>query len=76
MEAKRVSEFHKYGCNFYGKLVVVDYIKDMENDPKWGVWNSGVTYDYSAKAKALAEQEYGKPIRVLLDIPVYVCEIE
>jgi hypothetical protein len=75
MEAVRFDEFHKYGCNFYGKLVAVNYIDDMQNDPKWGTWNGGITYDYCEKAEKLVLEKYGKPVRVLLSIPEYVCEI-
>ena len=29
MKTQRYEEFHKYGCHFYGKLVVVDYTKEV-----------------------------------------------
>lgn len=76
METKRVKEFHKYGTHFFGNLVVVDYTEDMNNDPKAGTWNSGLTFDYLEKAEALVQETYGKLKKVLLAIPEYVCEIE
>lgn len=33
MQAKRVDEFHKHGCHFYGKLVVVDYTAEVMAEP-------------------------------------------
>jgi hypothetical protein len=76
MEAKRFDEFHRFGCNFYGALVVVDYIQDMMNDPKMGTFNGGVSLDYVEKAKKLVSDKGYKVKRELLHLPVYVVEIE
>jgi hypothetical protein len=76
MKAERFDEFHRFGCNFYGKLVVVDYIEDINNDPKMGTFNAGVPFDYIDKAKKLVAEHQYKVVRELLDIPVYVVEVE
>lgn len=34
IETKRVDEYHKNGCHFYGKLVVVSYWEAMRNDSR------------------------------------------
>ena len=75
MKAQRFDEFHKYGENFYGKLVVVDYTEDLKNDPKMGTFNAGVSFDYVEKAAALVKEKYGEPVKVLLSIPEYVCVV-
>lgn len=75
MKAERFDEYHKYGCNFYGKLVVVDYSRDLKNDPRMGTWNAGVTFDCAERAKALVTEKYGEH-KVLLSIPEYVCEVK
>ena len=76
MKAIRYDEFHKYGCNFNGKLVVVDYTNDIKNDPKVGTWNAGVTFDYVERAKNIVKESGYKVIRELLSIPEYVVEVE
>jgi len=76
METKRFDEFHKYGCNFYGKLVVVDYTQDIKNDPKMGTWNAGITFDYVERAEKLVIEKGYKVKKILLSIPEYVVEIE
>ena len=75
MEAKRFDEYHKHGCHFYGKLVVVDYQEDMQNDPKWGTFNAGLTFDYMAKAQALVKERYGDNTTTLLSVPSLVVRI-
>jgi hypothetical protein len=75
MQPKRFDEYHKYGCHFYGKLVVVDYTDDLMNDPKSGTFGIGLTHDYLDKAEKLVAEKYGKPVKVLLSIPEYVVEI-
>lgn len=76
MKAERFDEYHKHGCHFYGKLVVVDYMPDMKNDPQWGRFGAGVTFDYIEKAKKFIEEAGYKVIKVRLAIPEYVVEIE
>lgn len=76
METKRVDEYHKHGCHFYGKLVVVDYMEDVKKDPKWGTFNAGVTFDYLEKAQALVQEKYGENVKVLLSIPELVVRLE
>jgi hypothetical protein len=75
MKAQRFDEYHKHGCHFNGKLVVVDYSEDMRNDPNWGKFGAEVTFDYMAKAKALVQERYGEAVKVLLSIPDYVVEV-
>jgi hypothetical protein len=75
MKAQRFDEYHKHGCNFYGKLVVIDYSEDVRNDPNWGKFGAEVTFDYLAKAKALIQERQYNVVRVLLAIPDYVVEI-
>ena len=75
MKAQRFDEYHKHGCHFNGKLVVVDYSEDMRNDPQWGKLGAEVTFDYMAKAKALVQERYGEAVKVLLSIPDYVVEV-
>ena len=76
MEAKRIDEFHKHGCNFYGKLVVVDYSEDMKNDPQSGKFGANLFLDYYVKAKALIKERQYKVVKELLGIPVLVVEVE
>jgi hypothetical protein len=76
MEAKRFDEFHKHGCNFSGKLVVVDYLADMEKDPRWGTYNAGLTFDYLAKAKQLVKDKGYDVVLELLSIPEYVVMVK
>jgi len=74
MKTKRVDEYHKHGCHFFGKLVVVDYWDELEKDPKWGGFNADVTYDYIAKAKNLVKEKYGNT-ETLLSIPALVVRL-
>ncbi len=76
MKPQRFDEYHKHGCHFFGKLVVVDYSENMEKDPKWKQWNAGVSFKYLERAKAIVSEHYGTPKRVLLEMPDYVVEIE
>lgn len=76
MKAERFDEYHKHGCHFYGKLLVVDYWEDLQKDPKWGTFHVELTLDYVEKAKALVQDSGYKVVRVLLGIPEYVVEIE
>jgi len=75
MDAKRVDEYHKHGCNFYGKLVVVEYMEDLQKDPKWGAFNSGLSLDYAEKAKNLVRERQYNVKKELLALPAYVVEI-
>lgn len=75
MKAERFEEYHKHGCNFSGKLVVVDYFEDMQRDPRWGQFNSGVSYEYLKQARALVKERYGD-VKILLDVPELVCRLE
>ena len=70
MEAKRYDEFHKYGCHFTGKLVVVDYTAEVMANQQFG---RGLPELDEAK-KLVAERGYNVQ-RVLLDIPEYVVEV-
>jgi hypothetical protein len=48
----------------------------MQNDPDWGTFNAGITFDYVAKARALVKERGYKVITELLCIPEYVVRIE
>ncbi len=76
MKENRIDEYHKHGCHFFGKLVVVDYSEDMKNDPNWGKFNAGLTFDYLFKAQTLVEERQYKVVKELLSIPEYVVEVE
>lgn len=76
MDIARFKYYQEHGCNFFGNLVVVDYQKDMENDPNWGKFGAGVVFDYVEKAKKLVEENGYNVIRVCLSIPEYVVEVE
>lgn len=71
MQAKRADEFHKYGCHFYGRLVIVDYTEEVRAN---NTFNRGLPELDEAK-KLVAERQY-KIKRVLLDVPEYVVEVE
>lgn len=76
MKAKRITAYTKHGCNFTGpNLVLVEYFKDMTKDPAWGQFNANLTDKYIRQAAALVVQEFGEPVRVLLAMPDYVCEV-
>ena len=50
METKQVDEFHKHGCNFSGKLVVVDYQEEYANRKlKFYSFGAGDIFDYILK---------------------------
>ena len=77
LKRTRIEEYHKHGCNFYGKLVVINYFESMEKDPKWGKFNQGLTFDYIEKATKLVEEKYGKGnFDVLLSIPELVVRLK
>ena len=76
MKAERFDEFHRFGCHFYGNLVVVDYQDDMKADKQWGTFAAGLSLDYYAKAKKLIEERQYKVVRELLGMPILVVEIE
>lgn len=77
METKRVYEYHKYGCNFYGKLVVVDYQEEYNNRKlKFFSFGASDIFDYIENARKLVEEKGHKVKRVWLSIPEYVVEIE
>ena len=75
MKAERFDEYHKHGCHFYGKLVVVKYQDDMQKDPKWGTFNAGLTWDYLAKARAIVQERYGET-EILLSVPELVVRLK
>lgn len=75
MNIQRFEEYHKYGCHFAGKLVVVSYWEEMRADPKWGRFGGQVSLDWMKKAEALVKEKYGDPKRVLLSVPDYVVEL-
>ena len=75
MKAERIDEYHKHGCHFYGKLVVVEYQEDMAKDPKWGTFNAGLTFDYLAKAQALVKERYDSNVETLLSVPSLVVRV-
>lgn len=76
METKQVDEYHKYGCNFYGKLVVVDYQEEY-NNRKLKTFSFGAEdiFDYIEHARKLVEEKGYNVKRVCLSIPEYVVEI-
>ncbi len=77
METKRVDEFHKHGCHFFGKLVVVDYQEEYNNRKlKFYSFGAGDIYDYVKYAEKLVEEKGYKVKRVCLTIPQYVVEIQ
>lgn len=77
METKRAEEFHHHGCNFYGKLVVVDYQEEYNNRKlKFHSFGAGDIFDYVDHAKKLVAEKGYKVKRVCLAIPQYVVEIE
>lgn len=76
MKAERFDGYHKNGCHFEGKLVVVHYLDDAQKDPKWGTFGAELTWDYMAKAKQLIQDRGYQVKRVCLAIPDYVVEIE
>ena len=76
MNRRRIDGYHKHGSHFYGKLVIFDFMEDAKKDKRWGTFGAEVSYDYLAKAKALAKELYGEEIQVLQDIPELVIRIE
>ena len=76
MQAKRFDEYHKNGCHFFGRLVVVDCSEDMKNDSQWGRFGASVTFDYVEKARKVIEERQYTVVRELLSIPELVVEIE
>lgn len=76
MKARRLEQYHKHGCNFAGKLVVVDYSEDAKGDPKFEKFRSQITLDYLDKARALVAERKYKVVKELLSIPELVVQIE
>lgn len=76
MNRKRINEYHKHGCHFYGKLVVFDFLEDAKRDKRWGTFGAEVSYDYLVKAKSLAKELYGNGIEILMSFPELVIRIE
>jgi hypothetical protein len=78
MKAERVDKFHKYNHDFYGKLVVVHYMNDARDEVGHITDETleAIGNEYLAKAKQYIEAKQYKVIRVLLEFPVYVVEIE
>lgn len=76
MIATRVDEYHKYGCHFYGRLVVVEWLDDAKNDKRWGGFGADLTGKYTEQAKKLVREKYGEPVRELLHVPEYVVEVK
>ena len=68
MNARPVTQYHKYGCNFVGKLVVVDYLDSMQRD------GAGNSRDYLEQARTLVRERY-VVVRELLTVPEYVVEV-
>jgi hypothetical protein len=75
MKIEEMNHWSNYGCAFSGKLAVVEYQKDMENNPKWGTWGSGIVYDYAEEAERMIKEKYGEKFKVLLNIPTLVCRL-
>lgn len=76
METKRIDEYHKHGCHFFGNLVTVDYATDMQKDKNWGNFGANVSIDYWLKAKALVREKYGDNFEELLAIPELVVRLK
>ena len=77
MKTERFDEFHKHGCNFYGKLVVVDYQEEYNNRTlKFNSFGAGDIFDYISEAKKIVEERGYKVKKELLSIPEYVVEVE
>lgn len=76
MIANEVNEYHKNGCHFFGKLVVVDYYEEMKKDPQWGTFGAMVTLDYAEKANNLVIKKYGADVEILLSIPELVARVK
>ena len=74
MKRKRVDEYHKHGCNFSGKLVVIDYSDLLNNNPHFGQFGACTFFDAADKAKELVTEKYG-PHQTLLAVPEYVARI-
>ena len=36
MKAKRIKKYDRHGCLFVGNLLIVDYVKDIKRDPRYG----------------------------------------
>lgn len=76
MKAQRIDEYHKGSANYYGKLVVVHYLDDAMQDPKYGAFSGAeISLDYLAKAKKLIRERY-ENFTVLQDVPDLVVRIE
>ena len=75
MKADRIDEYHKHGCNFFGKLVVISYFEDAQKDPSWGRFGASVSLDYYAKAVQYAKELYGD-FDVLLGMPELVIRLK
>ena len=75
IKAERVDDYHKHGCHFSGKLVVIHYYEAMQQDPNWGKFNANLTFDYVEKARALVKERQYKVVRELLTMPDLVIEI-
>ena len=74
MDRKRIDEYHKHGCHFHGKLVVIDYQEAMQHDRRWGQYNAGLTLDYLVMARKYAKELYGDTIE-LLSVPELVIRL-
>ena len=76
MEAKRVDEFHKWGCDFYGKLVVVDYQQEVLDSP-CDAYSFGQGIPMQQEARDLVDQKGYDIDEVLMDTPpFYVVRIK
>ena len=77
MKTERFDEYHKHGCHFYGKLVVVDYQEEYNNRKlKFNSFGAGDIFEYMEQAKKLVEEKGYKVKRVCLSIPEYVVELQ
>ena len=74
MNCKRIDEYHKGGCHFFGKLAVVDYLDDLKADPKFGTFGACLTIDYLERARAIVAERY-ENTEELLSIPELVVRI-
>jgi hypothetical protein len=74
----KVDEYHKHGCYFIGKLVVVDYQDDLKSDPDYGRFGSDTSsdlyIDYAVKALNLVKERY-PGCHVLICLPDVVARI-
>ena len=77
MKRNRIDEYHKHGCHFYGKLVVIKYLDEMKHNPRYGQYNAGLSIDYLMLARKEAQELYGDNIvDELLSVPELVLRLK